>query len=195
MLTPEIPRRFGRSFAIAAVFLTLLCISPLSASAQTLSLSAPALANKDGALAARFGVMVKDLGHLRQELENGSDIELRCDVALYRVSDYWLDSTLAETELSSILSYDSLKREYVLTLPGNREKLRDTDMNALLDRGWSTLEVGLGSWDRLIRGSTYSLRLAVDLVEADAPRGLTRYLYFWSWDTGAGTTFELTFKY
>ena len=31
--------------------------------------------------------------------------------------------------------------------------------------------------------------------EADAPDGLSRFIYFWSWDAGADASFQLDFTY
>ncbi len=82
-----------------------------------------------------------------------------------------------------------------MTLPNRATPLRNKDLVVLLKEGWCSIEAGLCPWSELAKGEKYSLRLNITMNELDAPEGLSRLLYFWSWDTGADNTFQLDFIY
>ena len=186
------PRTLSR--LLIGVFL-VLTLAVSTARAQTISLMAPSIANVSGMLTARFGVAVEEMPVLKGELEDGAQLALRCEVKLYEVSDYWLDSHLSTVVFESALAYEPLSKEFVLTLPGRSSPLRNKDLVALLREGWGVVETPLGPWDLLERGQKYSLRLDTSMSEADAPQGFSRFIYFWSWDTGANNSFQLDFTY
>lgn len=165
------------------------------ASAQTLSLTAPSLANVEGRLTARFGVVVEEKPILKGELEDGGVLALTCEVRLTEPNDYWLDTEISEAQFESVLKYDSLAREFTMTLPGRDAPLRNADLPALLAEGWGTIEVNLGSWALLDRGRKYRLKLHTAMNEQDAPQGVMRFIYFWSWDAGADNSFQLDFTF
>ena len=82
-----------------------------------------------------------------------------------------------------------------MTLPGRETPLRNTDLGQLLSEGWGTIETNLGSWALLDRGRKYRLRLQTSMNEQDAPEGLMRFIYFWSWEAGANNSFQLDFTF
>jgi hypothetical protein len=182
-----------RALALALGLVLLLAASP--ARAQAISLKAPSLANVSGVLTARFGINVDEVVVLKGELEDGAHLALRCSISLHKTRDYWLDGHLASASFVSMLSREPLSGEFVMTLPGRAAPLRGKDLPALLAEGWGAVEVGLGPWDMLERGRKYSLSLDAFMNDADAPEGVSRFIYFWSWDAGAGTTFQLDFTY
>ncbi|WP_285906031.1 DUF4390 domain-containing protein [Pseudodesulfovibrio pelocollis] len=187
------PARFRLTLALTLALGALLVAAP--ALAQSISLRAPSLANVSGVLTARFGVGVVEPVVLKGELEDGAQLALRCSVSLRAARDYWFDGHLASASFVSTLSRDALSGEFVMTLPGRTTPLRGKDIQALLVEGWGALEVGLGPWDMLERGRKYRLSLDAFMTDADAPEGLSRFIYFWSWDAGAGTSFQLDFTY
>lgn len=166
-----------------------------AALAQSLSLMAPTLANKHGRLTALFGVAVEEKPILKGELEDGVVLVLKCEVSLLEPRDYWLDRKITEVHFRSRLSFDSLTKEFVMTLPGRENPLRDKDLGKILDQGWGTIEATIGSWTLLDKGKKYSLRLHTSMNEEDAPEGVMRFLYFWSWDPGADNSFQLDFTF
>lgn len=182
---------------MAGCALALLAVFALASAAlaQGLSLKPPSLANVNGRLTARFGVAVEELPILKGELEDGLELELSCDIGLYRTNDYWMDDEIASGVFVSALRHDPLTREYVMTLPRGGQPLRNTDIKELLSDGWGAIEIGLGSWALLDRGVKYSLRLNTSMNEKDAPDGVMRYIYFWSWNPGAENSFQLDFTY
>lgn len=180
----------GLLFALAA----FLMIGG-TATAQSLSLLTPSIANINGALTARYGVEVETLPAIKGELEDGLVLKLKCRADLYETMDYWMDSHLSTADFESTLSYDALTKEFLMTLPGKEKPLKDTDLPALLKKGWGTIESVLGPWNMLVRDEQYSLHIETSLNEADAPEGLTKIIYFWSWDSGSNAIFRLNFTY
>lgn len=183
-----------RPTLLLAVCLTAILIAG-SALAQTLVLSAPALANVHGRLTARFGVAVEEKPVLKGELEDGVEMVLDCRVKLVEESAYWLDKEITTAVFRSELRYDALTKEFVMTLPDREGQLRNTNLPNLLKEGWGVIQVTLGSWALLDRGQKYSMRLKTSLNEKDAPEGISRFIYFWSWEAGASNSFQLDFTY
>ncbi|MCJ2165623.1 MULTISPECIES: DUF4390 domain-containing protein [unclassified Pseudodesulfovibrio] len=166
-----------------------------SALAQSLSLMAPSLANVRGRLTARFGVAVEEKPILKGELEDGGVLVLKCQVRLIEANDYWFNRVISEAQFESILKFDPLTRDFIMSLPDRETLLRNTDLGKLLDEGWGTIEASLGEWALLDRGRKYSLLLHTSMNEQDAPEGVMRYIYFWSWDAGADNSFQLDFTF
>ena len=190
---------FKRAGAFPAVLFpaALLAVLILTgvAMAQSLSLKAPTLANVNGRLTARFGIVVEDRPILKGELEDGAVLVLKCEVRLLEPRDYWLDREISEVRFQSRLNFDPLTREFVMTLPDRQTPLRNKDLSTVLDEGWGTIGATLGSWALLDRGKKYSLRLHTSMNEEGAPEGVMRYIYFWSWDAGADNAFQLDFTF
>lgn len=173
----------------------LLIVFATMAQAQSLSLMAPAIANDNGVFTARFGIAVEALPILKGELEDGAELVLKCKTGLFENNEYWLDSQVFKVSFESTISYDRIAKEFVLTLPGKDKPLRNENIETLLKEGWSSLEARLGPWDKLERGENYTLRLTTALQDADAPEGLSKIIYFWSWDAGSNNTFLLNFTF
>lgn len=178
---------------ISALVLCLLFSG--TALAQSMSLLTPSIANVNGALTARFGVEVESLPMVKGELEDGQVLKLKCQADLYETMHYWLDSHISSATFESELRFDPLKKEFTMSLPGRETLLRDSSLPTLLKNGWSSIETVLGPWNLLVRDEEYSLRIQTSIREADAPEGITRYVYFWSWDTSPTATFMLNFTY
>lgn len=193
-MTTNDPKRLPvRQFFLAV--LAVLIFTATAHAQTTLSLMAPSIENDNGAFKARFGVSVVEIPILKGELEDGVELILKCAIELFEVTDYWLDSTVGEARFESILKFDRLTREFVMTLPDRDTPLRNKDLKKLLADGWGTIETTLGSWYVLEKGEEYSLRLITTLNEVDAPEGVSRFIYFWSWDAGADNTFHLNFTF
>ena len=187
-------RELTRAGLVAAALLAVLLFA-VSAAAQSLSLTAPSLANVQGRLTALFGITVEEKPILKGELEDGGVLVLRCELVLAEPNAYWFDNTISEAEFESVLKYDALSREFTMTLPGRETPLRNVDLPRLLREGWGTIEVGLGSWALLDRGRKYRLKLSTSMHEQDAPQGMMRFIYFWSWEAGAENAFQLDFTF
>lgn len=179
---------------VASILLAVALWSGM-ASAQTLSLRAPSIANVDGVFTARFGVAVEELVVLKGELEDGAKLVLTCQVSLTEANDYLPDNELASAEFVSRIEFEQLTKHFVMTLPDRTAPLRGTDLRTLVREGWEHIETPLGSWNMLERGTAYRLTLKTAINEADAPEGIAGLLYFWTWGTGEDSTFQLNFTY
>jgi hypothetical protein len=195
MYTPHRTRAgWFPAVSFPAAVLAVLLLAGI-ACAQSLSLKAPTLANVNGRLTARFGIVVEDRPILKGELEDGAVLVLKCEVKLLEPRDYWLDRDISEVNFQSRLSFDPLTTEFVMTLPDRQTPLRNKDLGAVLEEGWGTIGATLGSWSLLDRGKKYSLRLHTSMNEEDAPEGVMSFFYFWSWDAGADNAFQLDFTF
>ncbi|BCS89159.1 DUF4390 domain-containing protein [Pseudodesulfovibrio sediminis] len=175
------------------IFVVLFWVGPVLA--QTLTLTAPSLANVRGRLTARFGVSVAELPVLKGELMDGDVLVLKCRVGLYKDSAYWLDDEISMAYFWSSVKYDTATNEFVMKLASEEALLRGSDLGQLLARGWSKLEIQLGSWALLDRGQKYSLKIDTSLKEQGAHEGLMRYVFFWDWESGSDNSFQLDFTY
>ncbi|MEZ7198621.1 DUF4390 domain-containing protein [Pseudodesulfovibrio karagichevae] len=195
MRTPDDKRAGSLPAVLLPAAILAVLILAGAAMAQSLSLKAPTLANVNGRLTARFGIVVEEKPILKGELEDGAVLVLKCEVSLLQPRDYWLDREITEVHFRSRLSFDPLTREFVMTLPGRQTPLRDKDLSTVLENGWGSIDATLGSWALLDRGKKYSLRLHTSMNEEDAPEGVMRFFYFWSWDAGADNAFQLDFTF
>lgn len=177
--------------------LLFLCVPlfPAPASAQTLNLGHPAIAREGDSLLARFGVQLGGVDEIASMLENGVSQQFSCEVSLYRVKKYWFDSVLGRSVYTCVLSFDSLKKEFVLQRNGEDSRLRDADLGALLKKAWANISLSLGSWDDLEAGQPYSLQLEASLHQTEVPDWVTRALFFWSWEKGSSTSCRLDFRF
>ena len=103
-------KRVGLAFTIALTFI----IFASGASAQTLNLVAPSLANVSGALTARFGVTVEALPILKGELQDGAELVLKCEAELHKGSEFWFDQGISAASFKSALKFDSLTRTFTI---------------------------------------------------------------------------------
>ncbi len=171
----------------------IILFSASVAYAQTLSLMAPSIARENDVLMAQYGVTVIEKPILKGELEDGIELVLKSTIELFKVNDYWLDKSIASADFESTIRFDRLKKEFVMTLPGRDTPLRNKALRPLLLNGWGCIKANLGPWSALQKGEKYSLRLITTMNEKDAPKGFSRFFYFWSWDAGSDNTFHLNF--
>jgi hypothetical protein len=186
------PRHLLLASTVLAATLTLWA---QAACAQSLVLSNLVVDNQAGNLAARFGVAVDGLAEVTDTLHSGVTLALTCKARLTRPGGLLNNPKLAEAELVSRIKYDSLTREYVLTLPGREAPLRNARLDELLRSGWSQLTLDMGSWRVLERGKEYALGLDIRLTQTDIPNWFRRTLFFWTWDVAPQASYQLTFRY
>lgn len=185
----------GRRVTVFLFVAILLAFTCGTARAQNLSLISPVIVRQADAMTARLGIRLEDMTEVDTALQNGAQYNLKCDVALYRRGNYWMDKKIGEAEFTSLLSYDPITKEYSLVLQGRDNPLRSRTLAKLLEEGWSRVSVDLGDWALLERGNRYLLEAKASMTFADVPDWFTRTLFFWSWDDGPQTTYRLDFKY
>ncbi|OIO05555.1 MAG: hypothetical protein AUJ49_01250 [Desulfovibrionaceae bacterium CG1_02_65_16] len=180
---------------LAALALALgLCLCAQAASAATLSLQNLVVDNQSGMLAARFGISVESLAEVSDALTSGMTLSLTCKTRLTRRGGVFSNTQVAAADMDSRLKYDSLTKEFSLTLPGREAPLKNTRLDELLRVGWGTLSLEMGAWKTLEHGQEYTLTLDIRLHQVEIPNWFRRTLFFWSWDLTPQASYQLHFK-
>lgn len=189
---------FLRTFLLSAAALCLLCATlpaPAHASSQEMRLTSFRLSETDGALLLNFGVGVTQLDQLRVLLTEGVQVELTCRVDLSRPRSYWFRKNLAESTISSRLYYDTLTKDFYITMPDNKAPHRNKSLRKLLEGTWKTMSMPVGSTTLMTSGSDYRVTLNVEMVNTDIPEWLTKSFFFWSWDPAPPIQYSTDFTY
>jgi hypothetical protein len=180
--------------ALAATFLAVaLLFCAATAQGQSLVLSNLVVDNQSGALSARFGVSVDSVAEISDALTNGVTLGLGCKARLTRSGGLLSGPQVAAAEMTSRLKYDSLTKEFVLTLPRRDAPLKNPRLDELLRQGWGDLSLSMGSWSDLARGAEYTLTLDIRLQQVDIPNWFRRTLFFWAWDMAPQASYQLHF--
>ncbi|GEM_PF-701617 len=184
-------RLYGVFFALFAAF--ILFAGP--ARAQTLNLAHTAVARDGDVLTARFGITLGGAEEIAESLRNGIPLQLIGTASLYRARRLWVNQLLGSGEYMNQLSYDSLKKEYVVQPSGKGQELRGPELEPLLEKLWAEIVMPLGKWKLLQRGDSYSLKVHVALDRTQVPGWVSRALFFWDWEDGASTSYQLDFRF
>jgi hypothetical protein len=169
--------------------------SPAHAISQEMRLTAFRISETDGALMLNFGIGVTQLDQLRVLLNEGVQVELNCHVRLSRSRSYWFRKSLAETTITSTLYYDTLTKEYFLTLPDNKAPHRNKSLRKLLHGAWKSIALPVGSTTLMTSGNEYRVTLNVEMINTDVPEWLTKSFFFWSWDPAPPIQYSTDFTY
>jgi len=184
-----------RRTRLTALALALgLCLWAQAASAASLVLSNLVVDNQSGALAARFGVSIDSLTEVSDALTSGVTLALTCKGKLTRHGGVFSSPQVASADLVSRIKYDSLTKEFTMTLPGREAPLKNTRLDELLRSGWGALSLGMGPWKVLERGQEYTLSLDLRLHQVAIPNWFRRTLFFWAWDVAPQASYQLHFK-
>lgn len=188
---PRVPS--AATFAVALA--TAFTLWAATAQAQALVLSNLVVDNQAGSLMARFGVAVDGVAAITEDLQNGVTLALSCKAKLTKRKGLFGGPQLAEAQLVSRLKFDTLTKEYTLTLPGREAPMKNPHLDELLNAAWGTLALDMGPWRVLERGQDYTLALEIKLSQAEMPNWFRRTLFFWAGDVIPSTSYQLQFKY
>ncbi|XPV76299.1 MAG: DUF4390 domain-containing protein [Desulfovibrio sp.] len=183
------------SFSIMCMMIFSLIFSGGIAHAQTLVLKDLVIDSHAGMFMARFGVGIAGQEHVLEVLNGGVSVQLNCDAQLVKRSTFWNDSTVLEKSIKNTIHFDSLNKEFVLTMSEGGKTIRSSSLKKLVEEGWSTINMELGPWSALDQGEEYSLKLIISLEQTDIPGWFERTLVFWSWDVAPSTSYQLDFSY
>ena len=175
------------------LFVAMAVAGARPAHAQELLLSNLVLNNFEGRIRVRFGVEPTGLDAVRQALEAGERLALRCRVTLAAKRDY-----LWNQEVSSSVWESEVRRlkggDFAANLPGHGA-VADRELPSLFRKAWNEIMVDLGSWDRLERGTTYVVSLELSFVRLDISPWLKKGLFFWPFDAATPVSYQLDFTY
>jgi len=176
---------------VLAIFAVGVLVS--MAQAQELHLANLVLNNFEGKIRVRFGVEPTSPDQIRQILDGGDRLALRCRASLSAKRDYLWNRELAAATFES-----DLRRlrggDFAVTLPGQGPMV-DKDLGVLFHKAWSEILIDLGPWDRLERGKTYVLSLQLALVRPDVSPWVSRSLFLLSFDAAPPVSYQLDFTY
>lgn len=188
--TNRAPWRLAWLFVLA---LALSAGTVSVAQAQELHLGNLVLNNFEGKIRVRFGVEPSNPDRVRQALDAGERLALRCRARLALKRDYLWSQEISTASLES-----ELRRlrggEYAVTLPG-QGPMAGKDLASLTRKAWNEILLDLGAWDSLQRGQTYVVSLELSLVRLDVSPWLSRGLFFWSFDAAPPVSYQLDFTY
>lgn len=163
------------------------------AHAQELHLANLVLNNFEGTIRVRFGVEATGVDRIRQVLDAGETLALRCKAKLSIKRDYLWNRGIGSAHFDSRLR--RLKNgDFVVDIPGQGPMV-DKDLAALFRKAWGEILLDLGPWDRLKRGQPYSVSLELTLARTDVSPWLSKGLFFWSFDAAPAVSYELDFTY
>jgi len=195
MLSASVPMRTP-CWRLAALLVLVLALADGALSlahAQELHLANLVLNNFEGKIRVRFGVEPSSPDHVRQALDAGERLALKCRATLAIKRNYLWNPKISTAKLES-----ELRRlrggEYVVDLPGQGPMV-GRDVGVLLRKAWNEIPLDLGPWDRLERGQTYVVSLELSLVRLDVPPWLQHGLFFWSFDAAQPVSYQLDFTY
>ena len=180
---------------LAGLLLAMCLLAPVPVAAQHLILDKLVLDNRSGNVAARFTTHIDDISRIEEELADGAELGLIARVTLSRQRTAWVDATLAEREMVTLMGYDPLSKEYLVSPPLGGKEAKGKDLGLLLEKFWRDAIVELAPWSGLERGHDYVLDLEIRLTRKDVPGWIRTTLFFWSWDVIGVTTYRLEFSY
>ncbi len=195
MQTRPISRMLPALPVLAWLALLACLLAPAPAQAQRLILDKLVLDNRSGNVAARFSMHIDDLSRVEAEIVDGAELGLMARVTLSRRRTAWMDATLAEREMATLIGYDPLSKEFHVSPPDGGKSAKGKDLGELLGRFWTDAILELAPWDGLERGNDYVLDLEMRLARKDVPGWIRTTLFFWSWDVIGATTYRLDFSY
>jgi len=168
---------------------------PQQASAQEIVLKNLVLDNVGGKIQLRFGIEVEEMDFLKDYLNEGTSLRLKCQARLQRKKILWKDATVLNKSLVFDLRNNPLTRQYSLHNLTVERTIHSKDLSNLIKTGWGRLVMDLGNWAALPRGHEYALELSVRLMHADIPGWLKTALFFWSWNVANVQQYRLNFSY
>ncbi len=195
-----------RRLILLALCAAVLCLGLVPAGPQPLGQawaagSEPALLlanllmdNKAGEITVRFGVSLEDpTEFVARALKEGTSAVLICEGELIRRRNFFWDEAVGAAASESLIRYEPLSREYILERGGEDQPLRHKNLAALVERGWRSLALDLGPFNRLTPGESYALELRVRLKRQDVPLWVKNSLFFWSWELVPEVRYRLDF--
>ncbi len=185
-------------FPYLLICLALACLmcawgAPARAADQQIRLRDFVLDNSDGQIAVRFGIGFTELDSLRLMLKEGARVTLTCEAALTEPGSLWFSNTLSTQELHSVLSYNVLTREYMITLSGQPTLHKSNSLVKLLAETWAELALNVGQLANLTRGEEYRVDLDIRMASDNVPPWLAKTLFFWSWDIAPSMHYSMDF--
>jgi len=180
----------------ALVFILFFCISPEISSAKEAQLSDIIVTNTRDHLLSYFNVRDCFTEEMNMAIMNGISTKFIFIVKLFEVRNAWFDRKLADIRLTHTIEYDTLKNEFSLFLPEQKnKKIKTKDFDGAKELMADVIALKVIGLDRLKRGVHYQLRMKAELDKIELPFYLNYVLFFLSlWDFETDW-YSVVFKY
>lgn len=168
---------------IVAVFLIL---SPLCALSEQARIKNTLVTNNNKDLLIYFYVDGSFTPKIEEAIQSGIPTTFIYKMALYKKSEESLGSKIASRDISHTIKYDTLRKDYTVTMSEKKEPVVIQDYKAAKDLMAKVEALPLTSVDRLQKETQYSLQIKAELDTIKLPP-LLNYLFFfvsyWDFET------------
>jgi len=142
------------------------------------------LANTRDDLLTYFEVKNAFTDKINQAVQNGIPTTFSFYVTLYKTSDSWLDTEIADVQIKSTVKYNSLKEEFSVSRPWKDEKPAVTKSFEEA-KSWMTEVDNLRviPLEKLVKGDKYQISIKAQMDKVTLPLSLHYVFFFVSfWD-------------
>jgi hypothetical protein len=166
------------------LWVTLLVPMTVFAGDNNATLANIKLANTRDDLLTYFEVKNAFTETINQAVQNGVPTTFSFYVSLYKTTDSWLDTEIADVQIKSTIKYNSLKEEFSVSRPWKDEKPAVTKSFEEA-KSWMTEVDNLKviPLEKLVKGDKYQIRIKAELDKVTLPLSLHYVFFFVSfWD-------------
>ena len=157
-----------------------------------LVLMRPSLTARPYAVRFSYGVGIKGMVPVRDQLRDGAHMLIEGSVSLLQNNLIRPNSELASVPVSWLLRHEPLTQDFLLFADPEFVR-RGPFIDALIRETLSELHADLTLTEPLQEDQTYTLKLTLVLKYAEVPPWLKKALFFWSWDLSPVLVFERQF--
>lgn len=178
-------RRFWPAIILCAFALLSALPPALAVPPENFLLETPRIRVQDNMLVLDLSVSVDSEDGLRDLLKDGASLALNVTVTIERNSSWWKNAEISSTSYLSHLRHDPLTRDFLVTIPGTEQQLRDRSLIRLLHSSWRAFSLTVIPVRFLeVHGqdSAFSVTCSFSLRHTHVPPWLESNSVFWSSD-------------
>jgi hypothetical protein len=187
--TDDLTGIYKQKTVLAAIAVSALilfsCFHPSDALAEnTAVIENIKLANTRDDLLVYFDVKNAFSEKITEAINSGISTTFSFYIALYKTDGSWFDKTISDIKIKSTLTYNSLKKEYIVSRPWKD----DTDVITQSFEEAKALMTEIDNLkiiplNKLVKADKYQLRIKAELDKVTLPLALHYVLFFVSfWD-------------
>ena len=172
-----------------------LIISPVSALSEQARIKNTLITNNKKELLVYFQIDGCFTQKVEEAVQSGIPTTFIYRIVLYNKSEDSLGRKIASKEISHTIKYDTLRKDYTVTMSEKKEPVVIQDFKAAKETMSTVDALSLTTLDRLEKDKPYSLQVKAELDTIKLPPPLN-YLFFfvsyWDFET-AWETVEFTY--
>lgn len=181
--------------SLITIIIVSLILSPVLALSEQAGIKNILITNNNRDLLIYFHVDGCFTPKIEEAVQSGISTTFIYKLALYHKSGDMLGARVAAREISHTIKYDSLKKDYTITMSEKKEPFVTQDFKKAKDIMAKVDAFPATSLDRLHKETTYSLQIKAELDTIKLPI-LLNYIFFfvsyWDFKT-AWETVEFTY--